>query len=116
MNVNLKLNDAHDIIVTRSVARTSGLEYTAQLVKCRLLTFLGEWKLNPNLGVPWTGVLDRSYDISATKFAVQSTIETTPGVKSLNSLSLKADPDTRLLTVQFSATSVYGPISSEVTV
>lgn len=116
MNVNLKLDANNDIIVTRSVERTSGLEYTTQLVKNRLLTFLGEWKLNPNLGIPWTGVLDRSYDLQATKFAVQNTIETTRGVKSLNSLSLVADKDTRLLTIEFSATSIYGPISSQVTV
>jgi hypothetical protein len=113
---NLKLDENHDIIVTRSIARTDGLEYCAQLVKCRLLTFLGEWKLDPNIGIPWTGVLDRSYDISATKFAVQRTIETTPGVKSLNSLTLKADNETRLLTVDFTATSIYGEIAMGVTV
>lgn len=116
MSLNLKLDAAHDIIVTRSVARTQGLEYCAQLVKCRLLTFLGEWKLNANLGIPWTGVLDRSYDISATKFAVQRTIETTPGVKALRSLSLVADNSTRLLTIEFSATSIYGEINTGVTI
>lgn len=116
MSVNLKLNAEHDIIVTRSIERTEGLEYCVQLVKCRLLTFLGEWKLDANLGVPWTGVLDRSYDISATKFAVQRTIETTVGVKTLNSLTLKADNETRLLTIEFTATSIYGEISAGVTV
>ena len=116
MSFNLKLGADHDIIVGRQVSRTDKLEYTVQLVKCRLLTFLGEWALDRGIGVPWTGVLDRSYDISATKFAIQNTIQTTVGVKSINSLSLKADPTTRLLTVEFTATSIYGEISAGVTV
>lgn len=116
MSFNLKLDENNDIIVGRQVARTGGLEYTAQLVKNRLLTFLGEWALDRSLGVPWTGVLERSYDISATKFAIQNIIQTTKGVKNLDSLNLKADPSTRLLTVQFTATSIYGPIQTEVTV
>ena len=116
MDSNLKLDDNHDIIIGRQAARTSGLEYTAQLVKCRLLTFMGEWALDRALGVPWAGVLERSYDISALKFAIQNTIQTTNGVKSLDSLELKANPDTRLLSVKFSATSIYGKIGLEVTV
>lgn len=116
MSFNMKLGADHDIIVGRTVARTEKLEYTAQLVKCRLLTFLGEWELDPNLGLPWVGVLDRSYDISAMKFAVRNTIQSTTGVKSVDSLSLRADTNTRLLTVSFTATSVYGQISTEVTV
>lgn len=116
MAYNLKLDVNHDIIVGRSVERVEGLLYVTQLVKCRLLTFLGEWKLDRSVGVPWTGVLDRTYDISATKFAIQQTIVTTPGVKTLDALTLKADNTTRLLTVEFTATSIHGPIISGVTV
>lgn len=116
MGYNLKLDENHDIIVTRSVERTDGVDYVIQLVKCRLLTFLNEWKLDPNIGIPWTGVLDRSYDIAATKFAVQRTIETTAGVKTLDSLSLRADNNTRLLTIEFTASSIYGRIGTVVTI
>lgn len=114
MAFNLKLDENHDIIVGRQAARTEGLDYTVQLVKCRLLAFLGEWPLDRSIGVPWTGVLDRSFDISATKFAVRNVIMTTPGVKALNSLTLNADKTTRLLTIEFNATSIHGEISAGV--
>lgn len=116
MSFNLKLGDDHDIIIGRSAERTQGLEFTAQLVKCRLLTFLGEWELNRNLGLPWMGVLRKSFDISALKFAVQNTIENTAGVLTVDSLSMRADTKTRMLTIEFTVTSKYGEISSGVSI
>lgn len=116
MASNFKLDENHDIVVGRQVERTDKLGYTVQLVKCRLLTFMGEWPLDRSLGLPWTGVLDRSYDISATRFAIQNVIQTTTGIKSLNSLNLVANPQTRILTVEFTATSIYGEISAGVNV
>lgn len=113
---NRKLDVNHDIIIRRGTVRATDQEYVAQLVKCRLLVFAGEWALNRSLGIPWQGVLDRSYDITATKFAVQNTILETPGVRSLESLNLRADTTERKLVIEFVATTEYGSISSEVQV
>lgn len=109
---NLMLDpDTHDIIPGRQMTRVSGALYVAQLVKCRLLTFLGEWVLDRNIGAPWYGVLERHYDISATRLAIKNIIETTSGVLVLETLDLQADSRARQLKVQFTAKTVHGGIS-----
>lgn len=114
---NLMLDPlTHDIIPGRQMTRVSGALYVAQLVKCRLLTFLGEWVLDRNIGAPWYGVLERHYDISATRLAVKNIIETTSGVLVLESLELQADNRTRQLSIQFTAKTTYGGISEVVSI
>ena len=61
--MNYLLNENHDIIVGKRITRTAGARYVAQNVKCRLGTFLGEWMLDVNVGIPWDAVLVRNYDI-----------------------------------------------------
>ena len=103
--------DTHDIIPGRQMTRVNGALYAAQLVKCRLLAFLGEWVLDRNIGAPWYGVLERHYDISATRLAIKNIIETTSGVLVLEALDLQADNRARQLKVQFTAKTVHGGIS-----
>ena len=114
--MNLKLDSNHDIIVGRSTTRTSGRDYALQMVKCRLLAFLGEKKREPELGLPWMSVLDRTYDLHAMKMAINECIISTPHVKVVNSLTLTANNTTRQLQVAFEASTDYGPISDGVTV
>lgn len=113
--MNLMLDPlTHDIMPGRQITRVSGAQYVAQLVKCRLLTFLGEWELDRNIGAPWYGVLERHYDISATRLAVKNIIETTSGVLVLDSLDLQADNRARQLSIQFTAKTIHGGISEVV--
>ena len=116
MDVNLKLGDDHDIIIGRSAVRTSGGEYTAQLIKCRLMTFLSEWVLNRNIGLPWWEVLEHKYDVSSIKLAVQNTILETKGVLSVDELVISVSPSTRNMLIEFVVTTSYGKISSGVSV
>lgn len=108
---NLALDSKHDIIIGRGATRIGGAEQVAQLVKCRLLTLLGEWKQNTELGLPWFDAifskLVRPADIQA---AVSNIIRGTVGVQQLLDIQIVPDFRTRQLTITFNAISDYGNI------
>lgn len=112
---NLKLDSSHDIIIGRGAARVAGVEQVAQLVKCRLLTVLGEWELDENIGVPWFEAIFtktvRPADIEA---ALANVVRTTNGVRQLISLNVNPNFRTRELSVDFVAASVFGDIEESV--
>lgn len=113
MSKNLKLDEvSHDIIIGRGAVRVTGAAQVAQLVKCRLLTILGEWDQNVNLGLPWFDAIFtkqvRAADIQA---AVANIIRGTSGVRQLIDLSIDPDYRTRELGITFTAISIYGDIS-----
>ena len=112
---NLKLDSNHDIIIDRGATRVTGVEQVAQLVKCRLLTLLGEWKLDPDLGLPWFEAIFtknvRPADIEA---ALANVIRTTKGVRQILSLTVTPDFRTRQLSVSFLVVSVYGDIEDTI--
>lgn len=113
---NLKLDSNHDIIIGRGTTRVSGAEQVAQLCKCRLLALLGEWKLDPTIGIPWYDAIFskqvRPSDIQAT---VANIIRSTNGVQQLIQISIDADYRERELNISFTAISDYGDISEYLT-
>lgn len=112
MSKNLKLDSNHDIIIGRGATRVAGTPMVAQLVKCRLLALLGEWKLDPKIGLPWfDSIFTRNVRTSDIESAVANVIRATNGVRQLVSLSIDANRKTRVLTISFEAVSVYGDIS-----
>lgn len=112
MSGNLALNSSHDIIIGRGATRVGGAEMVAQLVKCRLLTLLGEWKQDTTLGLPWFDAIFtkqvRPADIQA---AVGNIIRATSYVRQLISISIDADFRTRALSITFTAISDFGDIT-----
>lgn len=112
---SLALDSNHDIIIGRGATRIDGAPQVAQLVKCRLLTLLGEWKQDTSLGLPWfEGIFSinvRPADIQA---ALANIIRSTNGVQQLISLDVDADYRERNLTISFIAISDYGDISEYV--
>lgn len=109
---NLLLDSNHDIIIGRGATRVGGAAQVAQLVKCRLLTLLGEWKHDTTLGLPWYEAIFiknvRTADIQA---AVANIIRQTKGVQQLISIDIDADTKERLLSISFVAISDYGQLS-----
>lgn len=105
---NLKLDENNDIIIGRGAARTSGADYTLQLVKNRLWTRLGEVNLDRELGVPWTQLLDKGTNIGYFQAILYDTIQETPGVAQVTSIALIPNYSARTLTVTFTATTIYG--------
>lgn len=112
MSGNLKLDANHDIIIGRGATRVGGAEQVAQLVKCRLLTLLGEWEQDTSLGLPWfDGIFNKQVRPSDIQAAIANIIRGTAGVQQLISVDLVADYKTRQLTVNFNAISNYGNMS-----
>ena len=111
---NLKLDSTHDIIIGRGATRTSS--FVSQLVKCRILTTLGEWALDPSLGLPWgVQIFKRGVNLTLVHNYLQDIIKNTNGVESVISLVLTPDYETRLLSVSFTGTAEAGQFTEEVT-
>lgn len=117
MSGNLRLDSiTHDIIIGRGATRVGGAERVAQLCKCRLLTLLGEWKQDTNLGLPWfDAILSKQTRPSDIQAAVANIIRGTNGVQQLVSVKIDADYKERYLTLSFVAISDYGDISEFMT-
>lgn len=109
---NLALDSNHDIIIGRGATRIGGAEQVAQLVKCRLLTLLGEWKQDTSLGIPWfEGIFTKNVRPADIQLTIANIIRGTAGVQQLISIELDADYRARTLTITFTAISDYGNIS-----
>lgn len=109
---NLALDSNHDIIIGRGAARIEGAAQVAQLVKCRLLTLLGEWKQDTSLGLPWfEGIFSKTVRPADIQAAIANIIRETAGVQQLISIDINTNFKERLLTISFIAISDYGDIS-----
>lgn len=109
---NLALDSNHDIIIGRGATRIGGAEQIAQLVKCRLLTLLGEWKQDTSLGIPWfEGIFTKNVRPADIQLTIANIIRGTAGVQQLISIELDADYRARTITITFTAISEYGNIS-----
>lgn len=112
---NLKLGSNHDIIIGRGAARVGGAEQVAQLVKCRLLTVLREWKFDRSIGLPWfDSILTKNVKVSDIQLAVSNIISSTRGVRQILDIQVVADFRERTLKIDFTAVSVYGEIEGDV--
>ena len=112
---NLKLDNNHDIIPGRGNERVEGLAYTAQLVKCRLLTVLNEWYADPTIGLPWfSDIMIKTPDLGLVEGLILTSIRGTPHVLDVTSIDLNLNHGTRTLTVTFEALSDWGVINSTV--
>lgn len=90
------------------VSRVDKGRYTIQLVKCKLLTRLGEWALNTKLGWVDYADYDRNYDLFDLELRATDIILGCVGVQSVDSIDLSVKD--RVLTISFTATTIYGGI------
>ncbi len=90
------------------IARVADGRYTVQLVKCKLLTLLGEWRLDTTKG--WINYEDfkRNPDLFDIEIRAREVILGCKGVQKINSLNLVLSE--RVLTLTFQATTIYGGI------
>ena len=91
------------------VVRVDKGRFVVQLVRNRLQTILGEWKLDPREG--WLNLDDfkKQYDLFDIEVRATQIIISTKGVKSLESITLEVTK--RKLLLSFTATTIYGEIS-----
>lgn len=108
---NMALDPAtNDLILVEGggIVRVSEGRYTVQIVKNKLLTLLGEYALDPTLG--WINFDDfvKNPDLFDLEVRAKQVILSCKGVKSVDTMQLTLSQ--RKLTVQFTATTVYGGI------
>ena len=85
------------------------LEATRQRVGIRLKTFLGEWYLDQNIGLPiWQRILVKAPNLGSIASLIRREILGTPGIASVQSVKTNLDRRTRELRVSFSATTKGG--------
>lgn len=99
-----KLNtDTHDLeIVNNNFVLISDSEATTQRLKTRLKTYLGEWFLNLNLGIPYyQEVFDKSIPISSIEAVFKEAIINCPGVDELNKFEIDYTNSDRSFALSF---------------
>lgn len=97
----------HDLIIGSNV--TEG-RFTVQLVKCKLLTKLGEWKLDPTVGWLSFDEFEKNPDLFDIELRATEIILSCVGVQSVDEMNLNLGKD-RVLYLDFKATTIYGVIS-----
>lgn len=113
--MNFKLDSSGDLIIGRGVARVDGKEYTAQLIKNKLKTLLGEWKLNTTVGLPWFDkLLGANYDFNLIYSWVYKTLLDTPGVTKV--VLLEVGKIGRTGIVAFNVDTIHGNITESLEV
>jgi hypothetical protein len=104
------------ILAAGDLTLTKDLEAIRQAVQIRCQTFLGEWFLDLEAGIPYfQNVLVKSPNIAAIRQIFRNKIETVPGVVAVTRLDLNFDRQTRSLTLSFSANTDLGEITGTIT-
>lgn len=86
-------------------------EAIAQAIRSALRTVMGEWFLDPTLGVPYIEAgQNRSTNPFVLGSVVKAKILAVPGVRSVDSMQFSLDRLTRRLSIAFAATSVFGAL------
>jgi hypothetical protein len=104
-----------DLVIGRSAARVVGVDYTAQLLRERLQTLLGEWEQDPTLGMDWIGLLSRNAPITEIERKVRTLILETSQVLEIISLTVIPNYRLRKLSIDFVVASTHGDINGSVT-
>lgn len=114
--ISLALNASNDLELdelTGMIKMVSDGDEVCQQVRTRLLFYLGEWFLDTSVGIPYfQEVFTKPAIISLVESRLKDEIISTPGVLSLDTFATNFNSTTRALTVSFSATTIYGSVSS----
>lgn len=110
---DLKIGSDGDLeIKNGNLQLTNGDDAVRQHLQQRLRTFLGEWFLDLDVGVPYfQDILVKNPNVNQVDGILKQTILTTPGVVELVSFTMNSDPTARTLSVEFEYTSYSGEIN-----
>jgi len=90
-----------------------------QAIRIRLLTILGEWFLDPTIGIPYfTNIFVKNPNLDLIRSIFTNEIINTPGVLEVTQMTLDYDVNTRSLTVNWAANTDEDELSDilEVTI
>jgi hypothetical protein len=113
--LGLALNDNNDIFSRNGrIAIVENIDEVAQHIKTRLLLFLGEWFLDVEAGTPWfQEVFVKPVDISEVEAILKNRILQTPGVNELTKFNFTYESPTRIFSVTFSCTTIFGDLENQ---
>ncbi|UQS95092.1 hypothetical protein Pam3_21 [Pseudanabaena phage Pam3] len=81
-----------------NLSMVQNTEAVGQHARQRLMTYLGEWFLNKNVGVPWLrDLLGKGYDPVLAEAVIKAEILSTDGVTEITSFSIRFDQGRRAL-------------------
>jgi hypothetical protein len=108
----------HDIIVgDYDLPLVRGVDLIRQRLKQRLLTILGEWFLNGEIGLPWFQEFSqKGIDDDRVRALIIRQIAETEGVDEIVEFDFSLDRRARRLVVNFRVTSPEGDIPLELTI
>lgn len=90
---------------------SSGSDAVLQSIRQRLGFFKGEWFADENIGVPyWDSILIKNPSLPAIRELFRQEILNSPGVASVESISLDYTGTTRSLALSFTATADDGSL------
>ncbi|MBW2672060.1 MAG: hypothetical protein JRD89_01425 [Deltaproteobacteria bacterium] len=75
-------------------------EAVGQHLQMRLLTFLGEWFLDKNVGVPYfQKIFGKKAKFATTRSILRAVVATTPGIKTIEEFTFDSDRVARVLSL-----------------
>lgn len=86
----------------------------AQAAKTRILLWLGEWFLDTDEGTPFMQGILGKYSIDVADTTIIDRVRGTQGFTGIQDYQSSLDPDSRLMGVQFTIDTVYGPTAVQV--
>lgn len=118
MSIDLALTlDGHDLRLSpgRDLVLIDGAQRIRQQIKVTLLTFLGEWFLDTDFGVPYLeSVLVKAPPRAQLEAIFRARISDVPGVLGVRRLELRIDRPARILQIDFEVDSDEGVVSGNV--
>jgi len=116
--VDLLLDNTGDLVFENGdLQLATGVVGVAQLIREAILLVRGEWFLDLDAGTPWferegvsadDALLGEVFNQVKSEAAIRSAIADVPGVGTINSVSATYDNATRLMTVTWNVTTVFG--------
>ena len=109
---DLKVDDTGDLDLTDvAVVLTDGRESYQQRMHIKLRSFLGEYFLNTEYGIPWfQDILKKNPDYVTVQQLIKNAILSIPGVLELTKFDMSFSDSTRTLTVTLGAKTEEGEI------
>lgn len=104
---SLRLKDGDLVISGGDLELVEDIEEIAQCVEVVLGTNKNEWFLNPELGIDYSKVVDKSTETQARNEIILG-IAQEPRIDTINELTVTDDRKNRKRAINFKATSVEG--------
>lgn len=111
--MDFKLDANNDLVIeNNNLVLIDGADFVGQMLKERLQTFLGEWFLDTDLGIPYfQNILTKGVNLNTIKNVFKNEILSTPGVIELEDFNLDFTDSTRQLSLDFSVRTENGSIT-----